>query len=251
MKEISKNIQKEFGSFIGRLFRTQFGKGPESVYVTINESYVSIYLGNFLSPLEKALLDQHEERVVHQTRDIILQKLLPEISEQFEREAGMKIEAFYYDWNLENRSGMILGRLSEGGNPFSGTEDYEGKRQAEELMASISERIQKRPMSIESLKLNQRILLIKRSGVLTMLERELMETDMKENLRYTKKKLERTILFNNAFNFESILNQKVDDIFVDWDFSKDISKVLIILHAKRINTAGNQARVYKSHAGEK
>ncbi|WP_409288398.1 DUF2294 domain-containing protein [Peribacillus sp. SCS-37] len=240
MKDISRNIQKEFGSFIGRLFRTQFGKGPESVYVTVNEAYVSIYLGNFLSPLEKALLDQHEERVVHQTRDIIIQKLLPEISEQFETEAGVKIEAFYYDWNLENRSGMILGKFSEDGSLFLGGQEYEGKRGAEELMASLSERIQKRPIAIESVKLNQRILLIKRIGVLTMLERELMETDMKENLRYTKKNLERTVLFNYAFNFESILNQRMDDIFVDWDFSKDISMVLIILHARRNNTVEGQ-----------
>ncbi|PLT30464.1 Na-translocating system protein MpsC family protein [Peribacillus deserti] len=229
MKDMSKNLQTEFGSYIGRLFRNQFGKGPESVFITIDDSFLSIYLRNFLSPLEKALLDQRQDQTVYQTRDIIMNILMPEIKLHFHTMTGLEINDMYYDWDLYKRTGFILGLMSD----YSEAQPYPAQEQVNHLIGNLSEKIQKRPTSVSSSFLNPKTLLINRKGVLTMVEQELISSGYMETLRYTKKNLERTMFFNNAFNFEALLSERVGDVFVDWDFRKDESHIILVLNQNR------------------
>ena len=54
---VNKSQQTELASYIGKLLRDNFGKGPESVFVTIDQSVITIYLRNFISPTEKILIE--------------------------------------------------------------------------------------------------------------------------------------------------------------------------------------------------
>ncbi|MBM7691044.1 uncharacterized protein YbcI [Peribacillus deserti] len=230
MKDMSKNIQTEFSSYIGKLFRNQFGKGPESVFITISDSFLSIYLRNFLSPLEKALLVQRQDQTVYQTRDIIMKILIPEIKLHFHSVTGLEINEVYYDWDLFNRTGFMVGLISD---HEIDARTYPGHEKVNQLIGNLSEKIQKRPMNITSAFLNPKTLLITRQGVLTMVEKELISSGYMETLRYTKKNLERTIFYNNAFNFDELLDQRVADVFVDWNFRNDESHIVLILSPNR------------------
>ncbi|WP_142384801.1 DUF2294 domain-containing protein [Bacillus sp. M6-12] len=228
------NINIEFSSFIGKLFRTHFGKGPESVFVTFNKSVIAIYFGNFLTPLEKALLNQDEMLTVYKTREIIMNMLIPEMKIQLEIMTGLKIAEFYYDWNLLNKSGLILGVFSNIDNlKKSEGWSYPGKIQVEEKIGLLSEEAQKRPLEISSFLLNSRLLLIKRAGVLTMIEKEIIKDGYSDLMRWKKKKLEKDLLNNDAYLLESYLGNKISDMFVDWNFTKDESLITLILQPKR------------------
>lgn len=51
-----KEQQKKMADYISSLLKESFGKAPDDVSVTFNGTFFTIYLRNFLSPSEKALL---------------------------------------------------------------------------------------------------------------------------------------------------------------------------------------------------
>ncbi|WP_371932017.1 Na-translocating system protein MpsC family protein [Mesobacillus subterraneus] len=53
-------LEKEISVFIGELLRDNFGCGPSNVFCTISRLLVSIYITNFLSPMENTLLTNHQ-----------------------------------------------------------------------------------------------------------------------------------------------------------------------------------------------
>ncbi|WP_051348607.1 DUF2294 domain-containing protein [Peribacillus kribbensis] len=232
MKNTYKIEQTDYSSYIGKLFRSQFGKGPESIFVTIRPPYLTIYFRNFLSPIEKALLEQKHEMTIFQTREIIMKLLIPEMKSYFKSLTGFECEDLYYDWNIENRTGFMIGLISNAEDVLQ-AEDYKGSAQVNALVSKISTKVQKPPLKVSSLFINQQTLLISREGVMTMVEGELLVKGYRDTLKFTKKNLERSIFMNNAYNFGSVLNQDITDVFIDFDFEKDKSTIIFILKSNK------------------
>ncbi|MCM3568028.1 Na-translocating system protein MpsC family protein [Neobacillus mesonae] len=221
--------QQEVSSYIGKLLRDNFGKGPESVYVSINNSIITMYLRNFITPMENVLMARDEEKTVMQTRDMLMQSLIPEIKAYVKIVTGLDIKEFYYDWNLHNKSGIFTGICSE----LFKDEDlhdftYPGKERIHKEISDVSLHAQKVPDEIVSILLNPRTLIVIRNGILVSIEKELIRLGYRETLKIAKRNLEKTLLHNNH-NFESILNTKVLDIFIDWDLQLDRSSIVFIL----------------------
>jgi uncharacterized protein YbcI len=222
--------QQDVSSYVGKLLRDTFGKGPESVFVSINDSLITIHLRNFISPMESVLMDRDEEKTVQQTRDILMQGLIPDIKAYVKVVTGMEIKEFYYDWGLHNKSGIFIG--------ISGDllkdekkimEDYPGKEAFQNEINNISIRAQKAPEEMYSFFLNPRTLIIIRNGILVNIEKEFIRLGFQEVLLISKRNLEKRLLHNNTY-FETILNKRVIDIFVDWDFNLDRSVMVFILN---------------------
>lgn len=103
------SIEVQISSYIGKLLRDNFGKGPESAYVTIEHPFILIHIRNFISPMENALLKQGKESTVEETRETMLSSLVPEIQAYILALTETEYEKFYYDWNTANQSMMIAG----------------------------------------------------------------------------------------------------------------------------------------------
>ncbi|WP_106495779.1 Na-translocating system protein MpsC family protein [Lentibacillus sp. Marseille-P4043] len=220
--------QTELASYIGKLLRDSFGKGPESIFVTIEKSVVTIYLRNFMSPMEKALLDQDQVGIFQKTRDSLMKTLIPEIKAYIKIVTGMEMSEFYYDWGLHNRSGIFIGIGADlDTENLWLSESYEGKEQVHQEIMRLSKQVEKAPAEIYSHRLNPRTLLLFRNDILVNIEKELIRQGYAEILRITKRTLEKTYLHNNN-HFESILDTSVIDIFVDWDFDKNKSAIVFI-----------------------
>ncbi|TKD72499.1 DUF2294 domain-containing protein [Pseudalkalibacillus hwajinpoensis] len=223
-----KSTEAEIASYVGKLLRDNFGKGPSSVYVSIKEPYISIYFRDFLAPMERVLVDQKEDMRVEETRDLLMQGLLPEIKASLRVMGNLEIESFYHDWSLQNRSGMILGVMKNGQNEEeNGLCEYHGKGRVHEEIIRVSKLAEKAPESVDSCLLNERTLVVLRDGILVRIEKELIRGGFEEELKLTKRRLEKGLLHENQF--ESILSTKVQDIFVDWDFNLDKSYITIII----------------------
>lgn len=221
--------QIELARRIGKLLRDYFGKGPDSLFVSIYGPIITIYLRNFLSPTEKVLLDQKQEKVFYQTRDAIMTELIPKMKAYISVITGLDLTEFYYDWGLTNRSGIFVGlsTIAEDTPLKAFDSEYEGKKQIHEEIFSISEKVEKRPGAIYSCPINSRTLLIIREEILVPIEKELSHLGYEEILRFTKHNLEKGYLHNNP-RFEAILGTEVTDIFVNWDFALDKSVIVII-----------------------
>ncbi|MCM3664947.1 DUF2294 domain-containing protein [Mesobacillus subterraneus] len=220
-------LEKEISGYIGRLLRENFGRGPGNVFCTISRPFVSIYITNFLSPMENTLISNQQSVYVQKTRDLMMETLEEEIKYFIELHTEDKIKEFHYDWNLDAKSGMFL-FVFENGQPYDFA-SYENKEKIHEEIGELSMEIQKAPEHTHSLLMNERTLIIIRHGILISLEKEFIGLGFQETLKIAKRNLEKRIINRHRVKFEAFLNAKVIDYFIDWNFDQDKSYTLFIL----------------------
>jgi uncharacterized protein YbcI len=222
----------ELSSYISKLLRDNFGRGPESVHVSIGSTFAVIYFRNFISPTEKVLMEQKKESIVQTTRDTVVEMLVPEIKANIKMVTGMDIREEYYDWDLHNKSGVLVGIASSSSLVGPCVEEqYQGKEAIHDEIRNVTRHAEKVPEELYSCRLNQRTVIVLRKGLLVSIEKQLIRQGLEEQLRIAKRQLEKGLLHNNN-HFERIFNQKVMDIFVDWDFQMDKSIIVFILNPK-------------------
>ncbi|REE89065.1 uncharacterized protein YbcI [Paenibacillus taihuensis] len=231
MEANDKQVQNELTSHIGRLLRDAFGKGPQSIYVSVNRPFVVIYLRNFLSPTEKILLQQDQIYSIQSTRDLLMKSLFPEMKAYILLLTGLNIQEFYYDWGLHNQSGIMVGIDCDDEHPHSVNvhETYAGQEELHQEIDLISHNVEKKPEKTYSYKINDRTILVIRNGILISIEKELIRIGQEETLKLAKRNLEKGHLHRNN-RFSKMLNAGVVDVFVDWDFHLDKSVIVLILH---------------------
>lgn len=222
-------VEAEIASYTGKLLRDNFGKGPGTVYVSIQEPLITIYLKEFLAPMEKILLKQSNNLKVEETRDFLMIELIPDIKAALRNIMGVEVESIFYDWSLDNRSGIIFSTLNQE-NPVA-LNDYPEKDAIHEEIERISSQAEKPPEEIESSMLNPRTLAIIRKGILVDIEKELITNGFIEELKLSKRKLEKRLLNNPRL--KSFIKGRIEDIFVDWDFDLDRGYTIIILKPDR------------------
>src|SRR5690606_19057424 len=98
-----------------------------------------------------------------------------------------------------------------------------------EEINNIGQQTQKIPEEVLSVKINERTYAILRTGILITIEREFIRLGYRDMLRVAKRSVEKRQLHNNL-RFESILDSKIDDVFVSWDFDRDKSIILFIVN---------------------
>jgi uncharacterized protein YbcI len=218
----------EVSSYISKILRDYFGKGPESVHVSLGKTFIIVYIRNFLSPTEKVLLNQKQDESVQQTRDLVMHTLIPEIKAYIKIITGMEIREFYYDWGLHNKSAMFTGICTDTSSiDFPIQEEFTGKTELITEIINLSSESEKKPEEIYACQLNHRSILVIRNGILVRIEKQLIRQGMQEQLKLAKRTLEKGLLHNNN-HFEGILDTKIIDIFVDWDFDLDKSVIVIV-----------------------
>jgi uncharacterized protein YbcI len=218
--------QKQIGSYLGRVLRDHFGKGPESVYVSVDPCCIVMHIRKFLSPIEKVMLDQRDKSAVEELRETMMAKMLPEIEHYISTLLDIEGWEFYFDWNIENKSGVITAfhpdKLKEK-QEKNRTPRQEDIKQA---IQRVSEEVGKSPDEITVHPVNERTMLAVRTGGLILIEKELIRTGHLDILKSTKRLLEKEELYKEKF--DSIFGTTVRDIFVDWDFDRDRSLVVFI-----------------------
>ncbi|WP_419887469.1 Na-translocating system protein MpsC family protein [Neobacillus niacini] len=220
----------ELSSYISKTLRDSFGKGPESVHVSLGKTFIIVYIRNFLTPTEKVLLNQKQDESVQQTRDLVMDTLIPEIKAYIKIVTGMEIREFYYDWGLHNRSAMFTGICSDStGIDVPINEEFTGKAELIDEINKLSSESEKKPEEIYACQINHRSIMVIRNGILVRIEKQLIRQGMQEHLKLAKRTLEKGLLHNNN-HFEGILNHKIIDIFVDWDFDLDKSVIVFVIN---------------------
>lgn len=227
MNQTNHYHQQLLASYTGKLLREHFGKGPESVLVSIGGPFISIYLRNFLTPPERVLIQQNHIKMVHQMREKLMQIVIPELTEYIDSILGIRPTETYYDWALWNQSGMITAICPNGFDSAELFESFPGKTELEEGLIRFSEETHKAPERLYSCELNNRMLLFIREGKPSAVENELIRLGQGELLRSVKRNLEKTCLEDDPL-FEENLKRRVLDIFVDWNDALDKSVILLV-----------------------
>ncbi|WP_261133531.1 DUF2294 domain-containing protein [Bacillus sp. Marseille-Q3570] len=216
--------QSEISSYVGKVLRDNFGKGPGSVYVSIADPFVVIYVKDFLSPMERVLYSGNQQKTVEKTRSFLMDTISAEIRAYIKLITKLEIESLYYDWSLENQSGVFLG---VGSDPIDGDAAYSGKSEVHDAVVRMSKKVEKEPAAIRSTRINSRTLIVVRDGILVEIEKQLIRDGQEEALRNAKGKLEKGML--NLDQINSHIEGEISEVFIDWDFDIDRSFLVMIL----------------------
>lgn len=223
-----KKVQKELSSYVSSLLQSHFGKGPASIEVSVCSPYIVVHLKGFLAPTEEILYKQNKFQRILETRDLLMDELKPRIKFEFLKSLELDVKELYADWDLHKKTGIILVVLNteapevQAPQP-SGIDEGE----LHQRIADFSIDAQKEPAGIETCFLNDHLLVIRRTGILMKIEKELIRNGFSETLKLSKRVLESNLIFHA--NFESALKQKVSEIFVDWNFKDDIGYSVLLL----------------------
>lgn len=220
-------LEKEISGYIGHLLRENFGRGPGNVFCTFSSPFVTVYINNFLSPMEKSLIGNRQSVYVQKTRDLMMETLEDEIRNYLETNTKEKVKEFYYDWNLDGKTGMFL-IILENDQKFKSV-PYPNQELVHQEFIDVSIEAEKPPQKVYSRLLNDRTLIIIREGILVSIEKELIHIGFPETLKIAKRNLEKRLMNEHKKNFEKFLSAHIIDQFVDWNFDQDKSYSLFIL----------------------
>ena len=219
--------EKEISSYIGRVLRETFGRGPAHVICTISSPFLVVHLSNFLSPMEKSLLANQEGAVyVQKNRDLLMETIIKDITSYIEAALATKVDEFFYDWNLQTSTGMFIITLLKAETNII---EYRNRKKVEQEIAKVTKFAQKEPEETYSMLLNKRQLLLVRKGIMVPIEKELLKFGFTEQLTIAKRELEKRLIKERINNFEEYLNTKIIDKFTFWNFEKDTSYIIFIL----------------------
>ncbi|TWT14306.1 DUF2294 domain-containing protein [Planomicrobium sp. CPCC 101079] len=225
-----QTAQGEIGSYISGVFRKYFGKGPTSVYVTINRPFITIHFRGFLAPMERIQVKQKETKRVLETRDLMMTDLKPEIMQGLKEVAALEVKEMYADWNLIKETGMIIGVTEEDWEAGKWTDDA-AEQAFKEAMEEASHKAEKVPGRTETYWLSDKVLLVRRSEILVQIEKELIKNGYVEELKLSKRPLEHRML--DEVPLEALLNRRISETFLDWNFDADLSYIVFLLEPKK------------------
>ncbi|PSL40993.1 uncharacterized protein YbcI [Planomicrobium soli] len=227
-----KQVQSEVGGYISTLMREHFGKGPTSVYVSLNSAFLTVHLRGFLAPMEKVLIKQNEQQRVLKTRDFLMNDIREELMEELKKITGLEIAEIREDWNLNTETGMIIAIVNQ---PIQEESHIwpEGinKEALINRIEKSSNNVEKVPGETEVFWLSNRTVLIKRSKILVGIEKELIRNGFEEELRIAKRPLERKEF--ESVKLETVLKRKILESFFDWNFDTDVAYMVLILEPEK------------------
>lgn len=227
-----RTIQNEVSSFISSFFRQHFGKGPTSVYVTFEFPFIVIHLRGFLTPMEENLMNQNESKRVMGTRLLMMGDMEKEIVRNLKDITGIEIKELYADWDIEAKTGVIWGVMeSDVEEEAVEWPEHLSKENFVEKINRASQRAEKVPEHTGAYWLNDRTVLVRRVGILMAIEKELIKNGFVEELKISKRPLEQRVL--KEVEIESALSCKVNEVFLDWNFEKDLGYLIFILEPPR------------------
>ncbi|MFC7372590.1 Na-translocating system protein MpsC family protein [Fictibacillus iocasae] len=221
-----KVLEKETAGVIGKVLRDNFGKGPGNVVCSLSDSVLVAFITNFASPVELSLMNIQQNLFVEKTRDLLMSTLKEEMKTFMALKMRYEVKEFYYDWNLESHSGMLIFIFNKEAVQ-DGT--YPEQDQLHGIISEISHKAEKVPDEIQSKKLTPKHLLVTRDGILVSIEKELISLGFEETLLLAKRRLEKRLIEEHMDVIEQKLGAKVMDFFIAWNFTEDKSYILFVL----------------------
>lgn len=223
--EISQSLK----NYSEILCKSQFGKPPESIDIRSNERCMLFFFRGLTEAKDERLPKAPDERYTH-IYILLEQFIFPSIRPKVEKATGKKTDYAYIDWKIESDTALIAVLLKPGDKEYA--EDlYEGKAELHRVVESVTEKVQKSPVNIESFWVEDDLLLVIRSGLLINLEKKLVKKGFNSQLRVAKRELELD-RFLEELPIQELLHRELNVAYLDWAFEDDLSLLTLDLSEK-------------------
>lgn len=221
-------LQSQVSTFTTEFFTNYYGQTPGETEVIYKAPFLLIHIKDFLLPSEELLINSGQTNRVLESRDLLMHSVKDTFLKKLLSVANLAATDLFFDWNLKKKNGLLLIVIDTEMIDASFTVNEESTNsQVKEIIQMNSSLTQKKPEETDLYWLSSSILLVRRSGILVDIEKELIKNGAIEELRLAKRPMEYRI--TKFFNLNSFLPGAVKEIFVDWNFSKDLSYMVLIL----------------------
>ncbi|WP_010677816.1 Na-translocating system protein MpsC family protein [Bacillus timonensis] len=206
-------------SYVSKLIKSKFGKGPETCYTSISDQYIVVHIKKFMTKIEYELVIKDDFATAAKIRKKIMADLLDPIQETLEEMCEKPIIEIYQDWNFRKNTGVLLAVVKP-------TEKIELENSLEFMflrneISKQSEFYRYHPNEMEFTKIGERIYIIRCAGYILPIEKILIEKGMhilEERENNIRKKYDA-----NIKRFNKIINNEIRDIFMIWNYETDES----------------------------
>jgi len=220
MRNITKQEElTHISSYVSKLIKSKFGKGPETCYTSISDQYIVIHIKKFMTKIEYELVKNKDFATADKIRKNIMEDLLDPIQETLGEICGKSITNLYHDWNFQKNSGVLLATM-KAEKPIEVENSLEFMLLRKEI-SKQSEFYQYQPNEQSLTKIGDTIYILRTAGYILPIERILIEKGMhilKERENTIRKRYDA-----NRHRFNKIINNEIRDIFMIWDYEKDES----------------------------
>ncbi len=230
-----KNLDQTLSAYIGKLYKEIAGRGPENVYVAFGDRCYVVYIKNYIMPYEKIIQQNGDKELLDKVMHIATKNLNAQIVQYTEQITGIPTEETYYDWNIENGSRVLVG-ISKRQYEMSSSvrADHYGKQLLHKELIKMGHFADSIPETINSFCVNSKFYIFERGGGITRLEKEMELTGYGDVIKNTKRQIEKQYL-NNNLCIKDFLDMEIVDTFIDWNFNKNRSIVILVRSASDIN----------------
>lgn len=179
-------------------------------------------------PYEKIIQEDGDMELLSKVIQISTKNINSQIVKYIEFITGIPTEEIYYDWNTDNGSRMLMGISKRRYEIYPSTSsNYFGDQLLNKEMIKLGHFADSIPETITSFCLNSKFFIFEREGGITRLEKEMELTGYGDIIKKAKRQLEKEYLKNN-FCIKNIIDSGYMDIFIDWNFSKNKSIVVLV-----------------------
>ncbi|MCC3358443.1 Na-translocating system protein MpsC family protein [Bacillus sp. REN16] len=216
----------QISSYVSKLIKSKFGKGPETCYTSISEQYIVVHIKKFMTKIECELTKKEDFETAIRIRSSIMEDLLDPIQEMLEETCNKQISQLYQDWNFFKNTGVLLA-VVKSEQKFEGENSLEFMLLRNEI-SKQSEFYQYQPKEQTFAKIGEKIYIIRSAGYLLPIERLLIEKGM--HILEERENRIRSRYDTNLYRFNKIIKNEITDIFMIWNYEKDES--FKIFHCK-------------------
>ncbi|AQQ53307.1 Na-translocating system protein MpsC family protein [Planococcus lenghuensis] len=214
--------------YVSTALLNHFGSRPESIQIILRPPFMVMHLTDFSLPNEKALLKQNHAKQVLKTRDVLLGGLKTELAAELPDKCGMAIDGLYADWNINNKTGLLLA-VANRQETHETVSLNETEKALLDVLVEASKKTEKKPDHTGIHWLSESVLLIERTGLMVDIETELVKNGSTEELRLAKRPLEHRLM--ESAPLEAAIGKPIRELFVDWDFEEDRAYMVLLLEA--------------------
>ncbi|MGI2327260.1 Na-translocating system protein MpsC family protein [Planococcus sp. YIM B11945] len=215
---------------ISSILSEHFNNTSAFVKVAVEPPFILVHLSNFLLPTEEILLKRNEMKRLLETRDLLMEGLKTDLKTDLGEITGHAILEIYADWNLKKETGMLIAVMDghEASATYKWPED-KSKQALRKQVIQLSKKTEKEPDEMEIYRVDDNAILIERTGTMVEIETQLIKNGATKELRLAKRPLDHQLLA--SLNAEAVLDQEISELFVDWDFKRDKSYIVLVLKA--------------------
>lgn len=218
---------RQISASTGKLLREIFGRGPKQCHANLSLPFLVIYIKGFKSGMESALVEGKAHKEAYNSRTKLIEdhkhKLKIEVEELFH----LYVDDIFHDWDYNTDTGVIIFTFLENNNGAG--ESFPKAKNLKNEMDSVSDTYEKLPNSSNVYQVTEQIYIAVRNGILTQVEKALIEEGYQPKLEEIKKDFEKKF-FTKKINYSKVFGKSLRKIFISLNLMEDKSYICFFLN---------------------